>query len=288
MNSIRRKGLQKLSELLDLELSYSHAKHNFELGLPLESSLRHFFRKYFPARYGFSSGYIVDDHETVSNQTDWIIYSADHFSPLLAQIHGTEGAEWFPFDAIYGCVEVKRTLTESALIDAVNQIAITRKLKREKTGLLQITPYTRIPEKMLNIAPGAVFNEICNSLYIGIYAFLPGSYSDKAKLLKKIEELIAERGHENLPDFIAIHGHFYLRRAIVDGGSINIKPFIEQTDCYIAIDSGQLTSGVFYSDLIYQFANTHLSATVNTTGLGSFLKSEGLLKISGLAKYKDV
>src|ERR1017187_5001005 len=89
MNRIRKKGIEKISALLDIELNYSHAKHNFELGLPLEASLRQFFRPYFPSRYGFTSGYIVDDSDTESNQTDWIIFDSEYFSPLLAKIHGT-------------------------------------------------------------------------------------------------------------------------------------------------------------------------------------------------------
>ena len=107
MITIHKKGIEKLSAMLDLEFNYSHAHHNFELGLPLESCLRHFFRPYFPLRYGFATGYIVDEEERISNQTDWIIYDAQNFSPLMAKILGTEGNEWIPFDAVYGTVEVK-------------------------------------------------------------------------------------------------------------------------------------------------------------------------------------
>lgn len=287
MNSFRIKGLQKLSAMLDLELNYSHAKHNFELGLPLEGSLRKFFRPYFPTRYGFSSGYIVDEKDTVSNQTDWIIFDAEHFSPLMAQIHGIEGAEWFPFDSVYGCVEVKRTLNEQALNDAIEQILVTRKLTREKTNLLQISPYIQIPEKMLNVAPGATFQEVCNSLYIGIYAFLPGDYSDPEILYRKLEELSKLHGIMSLPDFIAVHGHYYIRRASFNLSTqeISICPFLEQANCYITINSEQLTAGVFYSDLLSQFANTILSARVNTLGLRSFLQNTNLLSVTGKYFY---
>lgn len=285
MNKIRLKGLEKLSAMLDLELNYSHSKHNFELGLPLEGSLRKFFRSYFPMRYGFSSGYMVDEKESISNQTDWIIFDAEHFAPLIAQIHGAEGAEWFPFDAVYGCVEVKRTLNEEALNDAMRQIAVTRKLTREKTNLLQVSPYIGIPRKFLNIAPEVHFDEVCNSLYIGIYAFLPGDFSDPEKLSCKLQELSKIHGIKNLPDFIAVHGHYYIRRAILnkDTQKISINPFLEQANCYITINSKHLTAGVFYTDLLSQFANTILSAKVNSLSLASFLQSAGLLTVT--AKY---
>jgi hypothetical protein len=287
MNLVRRKGVEKISAMLDLELNYSHAKHNFELGLPLENSLKHFFRPYFPSRYGFSTGYIVDDEDTVSNQTDWIIYDSYNFSPLLANVHGSEGAEWFPFDSVYGCVEVKRTLTESALEEAIKQIANTRKLKRSSTNLLQVTPYIRIPEKMLHTAPGTTFHEICNSLYIGIYAFLPGDYVEPNDLYAKVAELASNLGQENMPDFIAVHGHYYIRKVIRDKetGKIDINPFIEQTNTYITIESHKLTAGVFYTDLIYQFANTNLSAMRVQSDLGAFLISSDDIKISGMSSY---
>ena len=287
MNSVRRKGIEKISAMLDLELNYSHAKHNFELGLPLENSLKHFFRPYFPSRYGFSTGYIVDDEDNVSNQTDWVIYDSHNFSPLLANIHGIEGAEWFPFDSVYGCVEVKRTLTTSALEDAVKQIANTRKLKRAPTNLLQVTPYIRIPETMLHTAPGATFHEVCNSLYIGIYAFLPGDYVNPDDVHAKLKEMASGLGQENMPDFIAVHGHYYIRKAIrnKETGRIDINPFLEQANTYITMDSHKLTSGVFYTDLMYQFANTHLSALRVQSDLGRFLLSADDIKISGLSTY---
>lgn len=287
MNSVRRKGIEKISAMLDLELNYSHAKHNFELGLPLENSLKHFFRPYFPSRYGFSSGYIVDDEGRVSNQTDWVIYDSYNFSPLLANIHGIEGAEWFPFDSIFGCVEVKRTLTASALEDAVKQIAITRKLKRAPTNLLQVTPYIRIPESMLNTAPQATFHEVCNSLYIGIYAFLPGDYVNPSDVYDKLKELASSGlGQENMPDFIAVHGRYYIRKAIRNKETerININPFLEQANTYITIDSHKFTSGVFYTDLTYQFANTHLSALRVQSDLGAYLLSDDI-NISGQNTY---
>lgn len=282
VNNIRKKGLEKISALLDLELNYSHAHHNFEMGLPLEGSLRHFFRPYFPSRYGFSSGYIVDNDDAISNQTDWIIFDAEHFSPILAQLHGMEGAEWFPFDSVYGCVEVKRSLTEQALDNAVKQIAETRKLNRARTDLLQFTPYLRMPEKLLNLAQGAAFNESCNSLYSGVYAYLPGDYEDPNVLYKKLETLSSQYGVVDLPDFIAVHGRYYVRRATLGkDGKISIEPFLEKANCFITTDSKLLTAGVFYWDLISQFANTLLSARMNSVGLGAFLRGGDILKVTG-------
>jgi hypothetical protein len=283
MNRIRKKGIEKISALLDIELNYSHAKHNFELGLPLEASLRQFFRPYFPSRYGFTSGYIVDDSDTESNQTDWIIFDSEYFSPLLAKIHGTEGAEWVPFDSVYGCVEVKRTLTDDALWEALEQIRKTRALSRAKTDLLQITPHFRMPEKALLLNAEAGLDEVCNPLYIGVYAFAAGSCSRVDHLYAILEEFSQKHGLTVLPDFIAVHGHYYVRRATynIDGGTFSIGPFPDQTNSYITIAAAGLVPGVFYLDLIGQFANTNLSARSVSLGLLPFLKSNGLFGVTG-------
>ena len=78
-------GIEKISKLLDVEFSYSTANYNFELGIPLENALRNFFKQYFPKRYGFTSGYLVDKDENISSQLDWIIFDAMYFPPLIGK-----------------------------------------------------------------------------------------------------------------------------------------------------------------------------------------------------------
>lgn len=108
-------GIEKISKQLDVEFGYTAANHNFELGLPLENALKSWFYPYFPKRYSFGSGYLVDINGKLSNQSDWVIYDAIHFSPLIRKAHVEDGIEFYPFDSAYGCVEVKRTLTKDSL-----------------------------------------------------------------------------------------------------------------------------------------------------------------------------
>ncbi len=135
-----RKGMSKLAQQLDLEFGYTVANHNFELGLPRENALQQFFRPYFPDRYGFGSGYLVDADESVSNQSDWIIYDRFHFSPLLAKSHVADGVEFYPFDSAFAAVEVKSTLTPSVLETALTQIGRTRTLKRQPASPVDLSP----------------------------------------------------------------------------------------------------------------------------------------------------
>ncbi len=117
-----RKGARKLAANLDTEFSYSVAHHNFELGLPLENALKGFLRNYFPSRYGFGTGYLVDRAGRVSNQSDWIIYDSTNFAPLICKAQETDSVEFFAYDSAYAVVEVKRTLSEAVLRTAVEQL----------------------------------------------------------------------------------------------------------------------------------------------------------------------
>jgi len=128
------KGIEKVSSLLDVEFSYTVAQHSFELGVPLENALKNWFAPYFPKRYGFGSGYMVDKNEKVSNQCDWIIYDPIFFNPLIHKASQIDNVEFFPFDSVYGCVEVKRTLSADTLDKAINQLKEIRSLERENAN----------------------------------------------------------------------------------------------------------------------------------------------------------
>src|SRR5690606_17074026 len=131
-----------LSNQLNLEFDFSTANHNYEKGIPLENALKDFFRQYFPLKYGFASGYLVDEKEAVSRQCDWVIYDALNVSPLFSNKVDT-GTEWYPFDGVYGTVEVKRSLTVDQFDKAVQQILSVKKLYRHPNHIFN--PHPVIP-----------------------------------------------------------------------------------------------------------------------------------------------
>lgn len=257
------KGLKKLARQLDIEFAYTVANHKFELGLPLENSLKSFFEQYFPRRYSFGSGYLVDSSNKRSNQCDWIIYDALHYAPLQGKSNVNDGVEYFPFDSAYAVIEVKRTLTKKALNKALTQIAKTKKLSRTKSSPLHINPLL----DYINLLPGKTEKEKkkkiksieANRLIAGIYAY------DEHDLGKdEILNYLKTFDFETLPDFVAVHGRFLILkvRNYKDSKTeddFRITRLPQQYNAYACISS-DMTSAIFYTFLLNQLNNTFLSA----------------------------
>lgn len=270
-------GIEKISKMLDVEFSYSTANHNFELGIPLENALRNFFIQYFPSRFGFTSGYLVDKEDRVSNQLDWIIYDSIYFPPLMGKSQKEDLIEWVPFDGAYGSVEVKRTLNEDSLEKAVKQIKKTKSLNRNDVDLLQVNPLFHISKKKLNIREDVEL-PICNYYYSGIYAYTSEGFADGGSIIKFILSLGVKP--TLLPDFIAIHGNFFIKKMRCEE-NVEITPFLNKTNAYGVVESGIATAGIFYSDLITQFSNTKLAAFYQMNLVQNIMRELGLLNITG-------
>ncbi len=258
------KSMKKISSLLDLEFNYSSARYNFETGLPLEGALRNFFVPYFPKRYGFSSGYLVDEEGSISNQCDWIIYDAINIPPLITNHNFDTGTNWLPFNGAFGSVEIKRTLNEDVLAKACTQINNTKLLKRDPTNLLHIHPVKTFPSRFFGVPPEMEL-KTTNKFYSGIYAYsIEESYKDPETIMSDLVGNKFGIPFENLPDFIAVHGHFFIRKSIhmenKDKSGWGFSYFPYECNGYSWLETKDLTSGFFYFDLITQFANMDISA----------------------------
>jgi len=271
-------GIQKISKLLDIEFSYSTANHNFELGIPLENALKSFFSIYFPTRYRFTAGYLVDEKETISNQLDWIIYDSINFPPLMAKSNHQDLIDWIPFNGSYGSVEVKRTLTESSLKKAVKQIKQTKQLERNEVNITQINPFFHIPKRMLNIREETPMQK-CNFFYSGIYTYTSINFKNGKEIIDFIYSLGISS--EYLPDYIAVHGEYFIKKVNDNKSGVNITPFVDKTNGYGIIKSGINTSGLFYTDLITQFSNTMLEGHYQQNLVQNVIRELKLDKISG-------
>jgi hypothetical protein len=275
-------GIEKISKQLDIEFSYSTANHNFELGLPLENSLKNYFKKYFPKKCEFTSGYLVDKDGKVSNQIDWIIYNCLDFTPLIAKSNIEDTVEWIPFDSVYSSVEVKRTLDEDTLNKAIIQISKSKQLQRAKTTLLQVNPLLEIPLKFLNIEPNSAgLKKICNYYYFGIYAYSTTIYDDPNVILDELIKYKKDYSFDLMPDFIAIHGKYYVRKMLNTEKDISATPFINETNSYGIIKSNENTSGIFFTDLITQISNTKLSAFYLMNYAPNIIRYKNLINIAG-------
>jgi hypothetical protein len=98
-----------------------------ERGLPREAAVLALLRRQLPGRYGVGSGVIFDRHGGQSEQCDVVIYDAKR-TPRLSTDRPLAMKIW-PYDFVYGIVQVKSKLTRSALRDAVGNVAAFKRLK---------------------------------------------------------------------------------------------------------------------------------------------------------------
>lgn len=278
------RGARKISALLDVEFGYSSARHSFELGLPLENALRSFFRPFFPTRYGFSAGYIVDEADRTSDQVDWIIYDAVNAAPIIPKFSDMDNIEWFVADCVYGAVEVKRTLNLVTLRRSCEQSASVKDLYREPTHIYRFFPYADFKPIYAHLIELLADHErYCNYLYSGVYGFQIDSSSDlhdPRAFLNAVTSIADVVGYQRMPDFIAVHGRWFVRKVewsktSDDGTTCNLTRFLTSTNGFALLETEEMTAGIVYLDLVNQFANTLLSMSYQSRVLDQVLRQIG-------------
>lgn len=127
-NRISRKELfKRAAATLRSELESSkQIPHSGEKGLEAEVIFRNFLSKHLPKRFDVSAGFVLDDSDNVSPQTDVIIYDAYNCPVLEAYDRNLI----IPADNVPFVVEVKSHLTKKEIFDAAEKISEIKKLKK--------------------------------------------------------------------------------------------------------------------------------------------------------------
>lgn len=102
-----------------------------------------------PERVSVSHGYLVDKKTNISYQQDVLFAESFYTKSLIKSLDGTE---FFPYETIFGCGEVKKTWSQSKLESAIKSI------KRNKSDL---TRYLIPPDVM---ATGSNFIKVSEPL----------------------------------------------------------------------------------------------------------------------------
>lgn len=263
-------GMEKISNQLNIEFNFSSANYNYEKGVPLERALKDFFRPYFPLKYGFSSGYLVDENDNKSRQCDWIIYDALNTSPLLSNSIDI-GTEWIPFDGVYGTVEVKRSLSIKQFKSALTQIKSVKDLYRHEAHILNNHSIMPLTNEQLGI-PEHVKVPKSNHIYSGLFAYSIKN-DEKSKcyfkpdiLLEKLINNHFEIEYDKLPDYIIVNNDYIIFKvelfkndAIVNW-RYNVWP-IDNNNGFAWLKTKEYTSGYFYMNLLSQFSMIKLTAS---------------------------
>ncbi|MGN8946195.1 DUF6602 domain-containing protein [Bariatricus sp. HCP28S3_E4] len=130
-------AIKKTAKRLDAEFETSELiKHNPSKGVFREYIIKNCIRPFLPDAYGLSSGECFDMSGSVSKQLDVVVY--DKLYSYIVPY--TEDFIQFPFESVYGNIEVKSNLTGDELHTAIENIKSLKKLVREKPSGAQIIP----------------------------------------------------------------------------------------------------------------------------------------------------
>lgn len=121
----------------------STVPHNAAKGAEAEGLVRAFLSSRIPKRFEVGAGFIIDPLDTISRQTDVVIYDAFNCPVYRA----SENAAIFPSDNVAAVVEVKSKLTKEKLREAFENIHATKSLRKsggEPPGPLRTQTFAAI------------------------------------------------------------------------------------------------------------------------------------------------
>lgn len=135
----------------DFEETRKSFPHYGISGQEAEQLLIKFLNKRLPRRFAACSGFVIDDDNQVSKQCDVLVYDAENSLVLRTG----ETNQILSSDSIASIIEVKSKLNKKELEDAVNKIAIVKKLRRNPiSGIDQPVTFSDL---ILNSSYGVIF-----------------------------------------------------------------------------------------------------------------------------------
>jgi len=97
-----------------------------EKGGPREEQLRQFLKDWLPQKYDVTNGYVINRNRDISRQCDVIFYNSFRCPKFI--LDKTTDRRLVPLADTYGTIEVKSTLGENEISDALEKIESVDKL----------------------------------------------------------------------------------------------------------------------------------------------------------------
>lgn len=111
----------------------------FNSGTPVEDLLREAIRELLPCRYETTTGTVVDARGFTSGEMDIVVFNSHWFPQVHAPATPGSKRKLLPFEGVYAVGEVKQTLTESSLDEAMEKLVTCHRLRRAPTPRSRIT-----------------------------------------------------------------------------------------------------------------------------------------------------
>ena len=164
-------------------------------GNQVEQSLRILLKNLLPERVAVTHGHIVDKTSKISYQQDILLAESFFTKSLIKSIDGTE---FYPFESIFSCGEVKKTFSQLKILSAIKSI------KRNRTELSrkQIEPnMIASGSNFIEVSDNVTKNEYRNPLF----SFLFSIDFDKDYNENKISEIYNDSENQKyLPNVTVI------------------------------------------------------------------------------------
>lgn len=237
-------ALRKISKKLDAEFNESELiTHSPSKGAFREYIVKNCIRPFLPDAYGISNGECFDYTGAVSKQLDAVIYDR-LYSYVIP--YGDDFIQ-FPYESVYGNIEIKSMLNKDELFKALDNIESFKKLTRKRAEAAQV-----IPNRSFDIK-GVEWNEEGN--YYEPFGIIFAFSSNKPESIIKY---LGEKSIENvkyLPNIIVL----YNERTIIfrikyeeneSGQSGWYVNFTDDFDGFVAIPCGEDTLPIFITSVL--------------------------------------
>jgi hypothetical protein len=199
-------ALRNVSSKLSAEFEDSKLfEHSAEKGNFREETISQLLRPFLPNCYAMGTGQIFSCDGNTSKQIDIVIYDNVYSNVLFKN----RKDNLFPCESVYGEIEIKSMLSTDELIKSLDNIASLKKLNRQDSTILDISPTYH-----LNIGEGlTASNDKLNPYLCMIFCF------DGLLLTTLVDKLnyeMSARNSSELPDFIFCSKKKYM---IIKAGS---------------------------------------------------------------------
>lgn len=117
----------------------------FNSGAPVEDLLRDAIRELLPTRYETTTGTVVDAQGLTAGDMDVVVFNSQWFPQVHASATAGGKRRFLPIEGVYAVGEVKQTLTERSLDDAMEKLVTCHRLVRSHTSRSRITENRELP-----------------------------------------------------------------------------------------------------------------------------------------------
>jgi hypothetical protein len=159
----------------------------FDSGVPIEQLLREVIEQLLPTRYETTAGTVVDACGFTAGEMDLVVFNPHWFPQVHASSSERGTKKLLPFEGVYAVGEVKQTLTERSLDEAMEKLVACHRLARSSTPRSRITENREFPARTEVGLANPLYSFIVGTAIAGDLQPLIERFFDINKSLERLE-----------------------------------------------------------------------------------------------------